>query len=305
MMKGRSRMTIQLANAPVSWGIYEFDGMEPKYPYTRVLDEIVETGYTGLELGPWGYLPTDPDVLRAELSKRSLRLLSSFVPVNFADEAAHEAGEQHALQVGRLLQSQGALCIVLADNNGTVPELVQQAGRRHGSALSRDQWDVYAKGVNRVARAVYDQCGLKVVFHHHCAGYVETMDEVRSLMNRADQDLVGLCLDTGHWEYAGGDAVAAVREYGERVRYLHLKDCDPGIRELAVKERMDYFAAVAAGVFCELGQGSVDFPTLIEEVEKLGYDGWAIVEQDILTDDLDVPRQSAQRNREYLRSIGL
>lgn len=304
-MKGRSRMTIQLANAPVSWGIYEFDGMEPKYPYTRVLDEIVETGYTGLELGPWGYLPTDPDVLRAELSKRNLRLLSSFVPVNFADEAAHEAGEQHALQVGRLLQSQGALCIVLADNNGTVPELVQQAGRRHGSALSRDQWDVYAKGVNRVARAVYDQCGLKVVFHHHCAGYVETMDEVRSLMNRADQDLVGLCLDTGHWEYAGGDAVAAVREYGERVRYLHLKDCDPGIRELAVKERMDYFAAVAAGVFCELGQGSVDFPTLIEEVEKLGYDGWAIVEQDILTDDLDVPRQSAQRNREYLRSIGL
>lgn len=298
-------MTIQLANAPVSWGIYEFDGMEPKYPYTRVLDEIVETGYTGLELGPWGYLPTDPDVLRGELSKRNLRLLSSFVPVNFADESAHEAGEQHALQVGRLLQSQGALCIVLADTNGTIPELVQQAGRRHGSALSRDQWDVYAKGVNRVARAVYDECGLKVVFHHHCAGYVETMDEVRSLMNRADQDLVGLCLDTGHWEYAGGDAVAAVKEYGERVRYLHLKDCDPGIRELAIKERMDYFAAVAAGVFCELGQGSVDFPTVIEEMEKLGYEGWAIVEQDILTDDLDVPRQSAQRNREYLRSIGL
>lgn len=298
-------MTIQLANAPVSWGIYEFDGMEPKYPYTRVLDEIVETGYTGLELGPWGYLPTDPDVLRGELSKRNLRLLSSFVPVNFADEAAHEAGEQHALQVGRLLQSQGAVCIVLADNNGTIPELVQQAGRRHGSALSRDQWDIYAKGVNRVARAVFDECGLKVVFHHHCAGYVETMDEVRSLMNRADQDLVGLCLDTGHWEYAGGDAVAAVKEYGERVRYLHLKDCDPGIRELAVKERMDYFAAVAAGVFCELGQGSVDFPTLIEDVEKLGYSGWAIVEQDILTDDLDAPKQSAQRNREYLRSIGL
>jgi inosose dehydratase len=298
-------MTIQLANAPVSWGIYEFEGAESKFPYTTVLDEIAATGYTGLELGPWGYLPTDPDVLRAELSKRNLRLLSSFVPVNFADETAHQAGEAHALQVGRLLQSQGAVCIVLADDNGAVPELVQQAGRRHGSVLSRDQWDVYARGVNRVARAVYDECGLKVVFHHHCAGYVETQEEVRSLMNRADQDLVGLCLDTGHWEYAGGDAVAVVGEYGERVRYLHLKDCDPGIRELAVKERMDYFAAVAAGVFCELGQGSVDFPTLIEEVETLGYSGWAIVEQDILTDDPDAPRQSAQRNREYLRGLGL
>ncbi len=298
-------MTIQLANAPVSWGIYEFDGMEPKYPYTTVLDQIVETGYTGLELGPWGYMPTDPEVLRAELSKRSLRLLSSFVPVNFVDEAAHAAGEAHALQVGRLLASQGAVCIVLADDNGSNPELVQQAGRRHGCALSRDQWDVYAKGVNRVARAVYDQLGLKVVFHHHCAGYVETPDEVRSLMNRADQELVGLCLDTGHWHYGGGDAVKAVKEYGERVRYLHLKDCDPSIRQLAIAERMDYFAAVAAGVFCELGQGEVDFPTVIEEVEKLGYSGWAIVEQDILTDDPEAPRQSARRNREYLRTLGL
>ncbi|MEP7290897.1 MAG: TIM barrel protein [Chloroflexota bacterium] len=298
-------MTIQLANAPVSWGIYEFEEIEPKYPYTTVLDQIVETGYTGLELGPWGYLPTDAEVLRGELSKRNLRLLSSFVPVNFVDEEAHPAGEAHALQVGRLLASQGAVCIVLADDNGAVPELVQQAGRRHGCALSRDQWDVYAKGVNRVARAVFDECGLKVVFHHHCGGYVETMEEVRSLMNRADQDLVGLCLDTGHWHYAGGDAVKAIKEYGERVRYLHLKDCDPSIRELAVAERMDYFAAVAAGVFCELGQGEVDFPGVIEEVEKLGYSGWAIVEQDILTDDPDAPRQSAARNREYLRGLGL
>ena len=298
-------MTILLANAPVSWGIYEFEGIAPKYPYTTVLDQIVETGYTGLELGPWGYLPTDPEVLRGELSKRNLQLLSSFVPVNFADESAHADGEAHALQVGRLLAALGAVCIVLADNNGSVPELVQHAGRRHGSALSRDQWDVYAKGVNRVARAVYDQCGLKVVFHHHCGGYVETMEEVRNLFSRADQDLVGLCLDTGHWHYAGGDAIKAVKEYGERVRYLHLKDCDPSIRDLAINERMDYFAAVAAGVFCELGRGGVDFPTLIAEMGALGYNGWAIVEQDILTDDADTPRQSARRNREYLRTLGL
>jgi inosose dehydratase len=298
-------MIIQLANAPVSWGIYEFEGITPKYPYTTVLDQIAETGYTGIELGPWGYLPTDPDVLREELRKRNLRLLSSFVPVNFADEDAHAAGEAHALQVGRLLAALGAICIVLADDNGKVPELVQQAGRRHGCVLSRDQWDVYAKGVNRVARAVYDQLGLKVVFHHHCAGYVETADEVHSLMSRADPDLVGLCLDTGHWHYAGGDALKAVKEYGERVRYLHLKDCDPNIRELAIRERMDYMAAVAAGVFCELGEGDVDFPTLIGDVQANGYNGWAVVEQDILVDDPDAPRQSARRNREYLRTLGL
>ena len=298
-------MAIQVANAPVSWGIYEFEGIEPKFPYTRVLDEIAGTGYTGTELGPWGYLPTDPAALRPELDKRGLKLLSAFVPVNFVDPDAHEAGEAHALAVGRLLAALGAVCIVLADDNGKVPELVQSAGRRHGSFLSADEWDTYADGVNRVARRVYDELGLKVVFHHHCAGYVETPDETRQLMNRADADLVGLCLDTGHWQYAGGDAVKAIDEYGERVRYLHLKDCDPGIRQLAIKERMDYFAAVAAGVFCELGKGGVDFPGVISAMGRLGYDGWAIVEQDILSDDADAPRESAERNREYLRTLGL
>lgn len=298
-------MPIRLANAPVSWGIYEFEGVEQKYPFTRVLDEIAETGYDGLELGPWGYLPTDPDVLRPELEKRNLKLLSSFVPVNFADANAIEAAEAHALKVGRLLAALGAVAIVLADDNGSVPELVQRAGQRTGSYLSPEQWDVYAAGVNRVARKIYDELGLKVVFHHHCAGYVETPEETQHLLERTDYDLVGLCLDTGHWEYAGGNALEAVKQYGERVRYLHLKDCDPNIRAKAIEQKLDYFQATAAGVFCELGNGSVDFPGIIAEMERLGYDCWAIVEQDVLTDDLDAPRESARRNREYLRSLGL
>jgi inosose dehydratase len=298
-------MAIRLANAPVSWGIYEFEGTAQKYTYQRVLDEIVETGYQALELGPWGFLPTDPDALRPELDKRGLKLLSSFVPVNFADPASLAAGEAHALKVGRLLAALDAVAIVLADENGTVPELVKRAGQRSGSYLSSAQWDTYAAGVNQVAQRIYDELGLKVVFHHHCGGYVETPEETRQLMDRTDPTLVGLCLDTGHWEYAGGDALQAVREYGERVRYLHLKDHDPKIRALAQTEQMDYFAATAAGVFCELGQGSVDFPGIIQAMDGLGYDGWAIVEQDVLTDDLDAPRESARRNREYLRSIGL
>ncbi len=298
-------MTIQIANAPVSWGIYEFEGIAPKYAYTQVLDEIAATGYTGLELGPWGFLPTDPDVLRAELESRGLHLLSAYVPCNFADPAAIEAAEAQALTVGRLLAALGALCIVLADDSGKHPELIAQAGRRRGSYLSGAQWDVYAAGVNRVARTIHDQLGLRVVFHHHCAGFVETSEETRQLMRRVDPDLVGLCLDTGHWHYAGGDALQAIEEYGERVRYLHLKDCDPGIRQLAIDERMDYFAATAAGVFCELGQGEVDFPGVIVAMQRLGYDGWAVVEQDVLEADRDAPRQSAARNREYLRGLGL
>ena len=111
-------------------------------------------------------------------------------------------------------------------------------------------------------------------------------------------------LDTGHWHYGGGDAAQAIRDLGERVRYLHLKDCSREIADQARWEQFDYFQATAAGVFCELGNGEVDFPSVIGEMEKLGYDGWAIVEQDVLSDDRDYPKQASQRNRDYLRSLG-
>lgn len=298
-------MTIKIANAPVSWGIYEFEGIAPKYPFTQVLDEIAETGYSGLELGPWGYLPTDPEALRPELDKRGLALLSSYVPVKLVDAAAHAAGEAHALKVGRLLAALGAGYIVLADDNATVPELIKGAGKRQGSLLNAAEWDVFAAGVNRIARRVHDELGLTVVFHHHCGGYVETAEETHELMARTDADLVGLCLDTGHWHYAGGDALDAVRDYGERLRYLHFKDCSPSIRQTCIEGDLDYFEATQAGVFCELGAGDVDFAGIIAGMEALGYDGWAIVEQDILTDDLAAPRQFAARNRDYLRGLGL
>jgi inosose dehydratase len=297
-------MGFKIANAPCSWGIYEFKDIEPKYPYQRVLDEIVETDYAGLEYGPWGYLPTDPDVLRGELAQRGLQLLSSFVPVKLVDAAAHQDGLAHALKVGKVLRAVGAQFLVLSDDNGTVPEAVRMAGRVQSSRLTADQWEVFAAGVNKIAREVHDQLGLKVVFHHHCAGYVETADETRQLMQRTDPDLVGLCLDTGHWHYAGGNALDAIHEYGERVRYLHFKDCDPAIRRECIEHELDHFQATGKGVYCELGQGEVDFAGVLTAMEKLGYDGWVIVEQDVLVDNLDAPRQSARRNRDYLRGLG-
>jgi inosose dehydratase len=298
-------MTIRVASAPVSWGIFEFEGIDPKFPYTQVLDEIVETGYRGIELGPYGYLPTDPGKLRQELDQRKLQLLSAFVPVKLVDAAAHEAGVQQALKVGRLLAALGADYVVLADDNGTVPELVKQAGQRTGSKLTADEWDVFAQGVDTIARHLNDELGLKVVFHHHCAGYVETPDETRALLDRVNPDLVGLCLDTGHWHYAGGDAVACVEEFGERVRYLHFKDCEPQIATKCRAEGKDYFEAVKAGVFCPLGQGSVNFPAIVKAENGLGYNGWAIVEQDVLDDNLAAPKKFSELNRQYLRGIGL
>lgn len=293
-------MKIQLASAPVSWGIFEFEGMEPRYPWAQVLDEIVETGYTGTELGPYGYLPTDSEQLRSELDRRGLKLLSAFVPVDLVDPEAHAAGLETALKVGRLLAALGAPMLVLADNNGAVPELVKQAGRRQASWLK--DWSSVCAGVEKVRRAVAEELGLTTVFHHHCAGHVETPEETEALLENSQ---VQLCLDTGHWHYAGGNAVECLKRWGSRVGYLHFKDCHPEIAKKCREQGLDYFQAVQAGVFCPLGEGEVDFPGLLAELEKQGYNGWAVVEQDVLVDDLEAPRRFSRQNREYLQSIGL
>jgi inosose dehydratase len=298
-------MTIRIASAPVSWGIYEFEGIEPKFKHSQVLDEIAETGYNGIELGPYGYLPTDPVKLREELDVRGFQLLSAFVPVKLVDASTHEAGVLEALKVGRLLAALGAKFIVLADDNCAVETLVKQAGQRSGSILNPTEWDVFATGVNTIARRVNDELGLEVVFHHHCGGYVETPEETRHLLERTDPDTVGLCLDTGHWHYGGGDAVKCIQEFGQRVRYLHFKDCNATIASQCRAQKFDYFQAVAAGVFCTLGEGEVDFPGVVAAMEAIGYDGWAVVEQDILVEDLSAPKRISQENRDYLTTIGL
>jgi inosose dehydratase len=149
-----------------------------------------------------------------------------------------------------------------------------------------------------------DSYDLGTVFHHHCAGFVETPGEVARLMENTDPALVGLCLDTGHYLYGGGEPVECVRRYGPRVRHVHLKDVDPGIMARARAEGWDYFRAVAAGLFCELGGGCVDFPGVIAALNAVGFDGWAVVEQDVVG-ATGTPLESARRNREYLKRLSL
>jgi len=299
--------SFRIANAPCSWGVLEFDLEGEAAGYAQVLDEIAATGYTGTELGDWGFMPTDPAVLRAELDQRGLALLAAFVPVALADRATHADGEAVAVRTARLLRdTAGEGCfIVLADNNGSVPERTQNAGRiTPQMGLSDAQWEVFAEGANRIARAVRAQTGLRTVFHHHCAGYVETPAEVARLMALTDPQALGLCLDTGHIMFGGGDPLELLRAHQERIWHVHFKDFDPAVAAQARAESLNYFGAIRRGVFCELGRGAVDFPAMRDALTGMGYDGWIVVEQDVLP-SLGAPKESAQRNRDYLRGIGL
>jgi inosose dehydratase len=194
---------------------------------------------------------------------------------------------------------------VLADNNGTDPRRTRLAGQiPPGMGLTAAEWNIFAGGANRLAQAVLEESGLRTVFHHHCAGYVETPEEIARFLELTDPRKVGLVFDTGHFTYGAGHGrvVEALEGLGDRVWYVHFKDCDPKIAERARAEEWDYFTALRHGVFCELGKGSVDFPAVLRWLARRGYDGYVLVEQDVLP-GMGSPRESARRNREYLRSI--
>ena len=178
-------MTLRVGNAPCSWGALEFDGVKgEQIGYERMLDELVASGYTGTELGDWGYMPNDPDALRAELAKRNLVMLGGFVPVALKNRSALSAGTTNALRVAKLMTQVGVAdpkpFLVLADENGTVKERTFNAGRiTPAMGLSASEWRIFAHAANDIARAVYSETGLRTVFHHHCAGYVETPPDSR------------------------------------------------------------------------------------------------------------------------------
>jgi len=298
---------IKIANAPCSWGVLEFDLEGKAAGFAQVLDEIRETGYQGTELGDWGFMPVIPSELRKELDNRALSMVGAFVPVFLKDKAKHAAGAEAAVKTAKLMADAGFpdAFIVLADENGSIKERTTNAGRVTTTmGLSKNEWKTFAEGADLVAGEVKSSTGLRTVFHHHCAGYVETPPEIDTLLSLTDPSLVGLVLDMGHYMFGGGNPLEALKKHKDRIWHVHFKDCHPGIAAKSRNEGWDYFKSVANGVFCELGKGSVDFKSIVSELKEQKYSGWIVVEQDVLP-GMGNPKVCAQRNRDYIKSLGL
>ena len=296
----------RIANAPCSWGVIEgIDG--ERGGYVRVIDEMQETGYAGTELGDWGFMPTDPASLTRELDSRQLSLLASWVSVFLQDASRHQESADDAVRTAKLLAAVGGRENMIVLGNDPYGDAVRtkHAGRITADlGMSQEQWQTFATGANYVARCVMDEAGLRTVFHHHIGTWVETPEETRKLMHMTDPTILGLCFDTGHWAFAGGDPVHGIHEFGDRIWHVHFKDHEPNVARQSREQGWDGPTAVGRGVFCELGRGDVDFRGVVKALRDIGYAGWIVVEQDVLP-GMGTPKESAQRNREYLRSIGL
>jgi inosose dehydratase len=271
---------IKLGTAPISWGVCELPDWGVVLPYRRVLDEMASLGYRGTELGPWGYLPQDAIALGKELRARELDLAGAFCPVTLHDPSRYEDQLRYAMDTARLLAALGAPVLVLAEAGDAKREKIAGRVGANDPRFTEEEWKRFAEGANEIARRARDM-GLVTAFHPHAGTYVETPREIDELLRRTDPLLVGLCLDTGHVAYGGGDPVALAKRDPTRVRHVHLKDIYRDRYERALARKLDFTAAVGEDVFAPVGSGSVDMSGVLRILRESGFDGWLIVEQDI------------------------
>lgn len=260
------------------------ESVEPPsgYPYSRVLDEIAKAGYAGTELGPYGFLPSDAAKLKEELDKRSLNLCSAFVAIPLGNKAARSEGLAQVLTTARLVSAVGCRLLILSDTISG--ERCAVAGRREeanrlswAEAEWKDVFSAVSEGVYRCR-----EFGVQLAFHHHVGTHVETPEEVDRLLTPFSPKDLGLCLDTGHCVYGGGEPAQLLERYVDRIRCVHFKDIDGERLEGACRQRLGFYEAVRQGVFVPLGQGVVDFAKILALLRGCSFSGWIVVEQDVL-----------------------
>lgn len=285
-MKG---VVVQLGNAPCSWGI--------NYPtgnavgWRQYLDEVAAAGYRSTELGPFGYLPKDPDLLRRELSARGLELLGATHVHTFGDTTSTEQLTATLAELCTLLATLGARDLVIMDEDNWYP--AEAPGR-----LDADGWKGLTAAVRQAQAIIEGEFGLKASFHPHVGTAVEREAQIDWLLAETDIDL---CLDTGHHAFWGQDPVAYMSKVWDRIAYVHLKNVDAVIRQRVLDGQLSAKQAFAAGVMCPLPDGAVDIRAVVELIETRRFSGPVVVEQDRADNAAETPLALARRNLEFLR----
>ncbi|MEL6841216.1 MAG: TIM barrel protein [Pseudomonadota bacterium] len=295
-------MTIRIGNAPCSWGI-EF-ASDPAYPtWQSVLQQCAQAGYKGIELGPIGYMPEDPAILRDELQKNGLEIIGGVVFRPFHDPGKWDEVLDASIRTCKALVAHGAEHLVLIDSIS--PRRAPTAGRAdEAEQMDQVEWTAYRNRITAIAKMGAEDYGLTVGMHAHAAGFIDFEPELERLLSEVDDKILKICFDTGHHSYAGFDPVAFMKRYIDRISYMHFKDIDPVVKADVVANRTDFYKACGQGIFCNLGQGDVDFPAVRQVLLDAGFTGWCTVEQDCDPSLPGTPLEDARANRQYLESIG-
>ncbi|MED5802460.1 sugar phosphate isomerase/epimerase [Gordonia sp. Z-3] len=292
---------IVVGSAPDSWGVW-FPDDPQQTPYTRFLDEVAASGYEWIELGPFGYLPTDPKQLLDELGERGLKLSAGTVFEHLHQDNSWDAVWTQIEDVAKLTAAVGGKHVVV------IPEMWRDPATGdvlEDRDLTEEQWRKKTEGMDELGKAMFEKYGVRAQYHPHADSHVDTEENIYRFLENTDGEFVNLCLDTGHVSYCGGDNLAIIRNHPERIGYLHLKQVDETVRAKVAADDLPFGEAVRLGAMTEPPRGIPEMPPLLEAVADLDIDIFAIVEQDMYPCSPDAPLPIAQRTQRYLGSCGV
>ena len=267
-----------IGTVPILWNNVDIEELRLGTDASTILDEIARTGYDGTQLGI-GF--PEGDALRTALTERDLRLAEVYASLPATTDGPSEDALDLALERLRLLVAGGGdvLCVALDLSPGRI-EAAGRADDPSTTRLTAAGWSRLVGVLQDLGRATLD-AGARLAFHPHAGTFVETPEEVARLMAATDPGLVPLCLDVGHWLVGGGDPVAAIDAFGERVTHVHLKDVDREVLgRLRDGELGGFTAAIRSRLFTELGSGILDLDGFLDALAAYSYRGWLMVEQD-------------------------
>jgi len=293
---------LRLGTAPDSWGVW-FPSDPHQVGWQQYLDEVAEAGYLYTELGPQGFLPQDPSQLRDELASRGLTVSGGtvFAGLHRGKEALGDAIEAFTREA-RLLSAVGAKYLVHLPEQYTD---LHSGEATEAADLDAEQWQNLVSGTDELARVIFEEFGVELVFHPHVDTHVDTQERIERFLTDTDPRYVNLCLDTGHIAYCHGDNVQIIERFPERITYVHLKQVDPQVRDRVLAEKLSLAEAVPLGVMVEPPYGEPDMPSLLAAVAGLDREIYCVVEQDLYPVEPHIPLPIAARTAGYYAGCGL
>lgn len=292
---------LKLGSAPDSWGVW-FPDDDRQLSWQRFLDELAEARYSWVELGPYGYLPTDAAKLADELGTRGLKVSGGTV---FGALHRPQEWDQMLATVRKVVALTAALG---AHHLVFIPPLFRddRTGEFVESpTLTGEQWHALNSSANKLGRLLQDEYDVRLCLHPHADSHIQTQSEIERFLDGTDSRYVSLCLDTGHVAYGGGDAVDLIHRYAERIGYVHIKQMDPAVLAQVAAESLSFGEAVKRGVCVEPPAGVPNPASVIDALATVNAQLFVIVEQDLYPCDPDVPLPIAIRTRQYLNRCGL
>ena len=306
-------MAIHITGAPCCWGV---DDVKNPYlpPWKKVLEEAGQAGFSAIELGPYGFLPLDIDVVSAELSKNGISIVAGTIFDDLLAESNYEP----------VLKQVDDICAIITK----LPPLKREEGQRYPTPyltvmdwghderdyaaghpdkaprLSADDWSRMMNHIRGIAERAA-KWNVRAVVHPHAGGYIEFADEIDKLAEDIPADVAGICLDTGHLRYSQMDPVEWLRKYADRLDYVHFKDINEKVYNEVLGEHIRFFEGCGKGAMCPIGTGMLDYPAIYKVLtEEIHYNGYITVEQERDPRNVATSLRDVKASVDYLKSLG-